>query len=83
MENVSLKLEKGIARQIETAMKEFMYSTKTEFIRAAIREKLNRLERERAIKRLYSLKGKAGKEISDSELRNAREQLSKELEETI
>ena len=40
MENVSLKLESTIARQVEKAMHAHHYSTKTEFIRDAIRSRL-------------------------------------------
>ncbi|MDA3836132.1 MAG: ribbon-helix-helix domain-containing protein [Nanoarchaeota archaeon] len=44
MENISLKLEKNFADSIKRAMKNHNYSTKTEFIRAALREKLAQLE---------------------------------------
>jgi Arc/MetJ-type ribon-helix-helix transcriptional regulator len=44
MENISLKLESSIARQIEEKMNKFHYSTKTEFIRDAIRTKLFELD---------------------------------------
>ena len=40
MENLSLKLEGPMARQIRRDMKDFRYATKTEFIRDAIRDKL-------------------------------------------
>ena len=62
MENISIKLETSIARQIERKMKEARYTTKTEFIRDAIRGKLKELDeeaaREMAWERLFSLKGK-------------------------
>ncbi|HLD58361.1 MAG TPA: ribbon-helix-helix domain-containing protein [archaeon] len=51
METVSIKLEKQMARQIEKDMKEFRYSTKTEFIRDSIRSKLKENEGERAQKK--------------------------------
>ena len=44
MENISLKLEKNFAASIKRAMKVHNYSTKTEFIRAALREKMAILE---------------------------------------
>jgi metal-responsive CopG/Arc/MetJ family transcriptional regulator len=40
-----LKLEKTLAKEIEKAMKEHHYSTKTEFIREAIRKQINELEK--------------------------------------
>lgn len=51
METVSIKLESAMARQIEKDMKEFRYSTKTEFIRDSIRGKLKQNEEERAQKK--------------------------------
>ncbi|MBS3063108.1 MAG: hypothetical protein J4203_04495 [Candidatus Diapherotrites archaeon] len=47
MEHVSIKLDSAIARQIERALGEFNYTTKTEFIRDAIRGKLKELDGER------------------------------------
>ncbi|MFH0955058.1 MAG: ribbon-helix-helix domain-containing protein [Candidatus Micrarchaeota archaeon] len=47
MESVSLKLETGLAKQIEKDIREFHFSTKTEFIREAIREKVKTNEEAR------------------------------------
>jgi metal-responsive CopG/Arc/MetJ family transcriptional regulator len=44
MENISLKMETNLARAIEKIMKRHNYSTKTEFIRESIRDKIRRLE---------------------------------------
>ena len=44
MEAVSLKLEDTFLRDIEKTMKKFRYTTKTEFIRESIRDKINDLE---------------------------------------
>ncbi len=48
MEHISIKLEENIARQIGKGMRDFNYTTKTEFIRDAIRCRLKELEEERA-----------------------------------
>ena len=61
MENVSLKLESTIARQVEKAMRAHRYSTKTEFIRDAIRCRLQALseeaKKERAWDALFAARG--------------------------
>lgn len=44
MESISLKMEEGFLKAIERAMKNNHYTTKTEFIREAIREKMRKLE---------------------------------------
>ena len=53
MENLSLKLEEKVARQIEKRMGEFHYSTKTEFVREAIRDKLRSFEAEEERKKAF------------------------------
>ena len=57
METISLKLEKTFLRDMEKTMKNHRYSTKTEFIREAIRDKLTNLEKEDIIQKLVKLKG--------------------------
>jgi len=44
MEHVSLKLENNFLRAIEKVMKKHLYTTKTEFIREAVRDKIRKLE---------------------------------------
>ncbi len=47
METISLRLEASLVKRIEQDMRDFHYSTKTEFIREAIRAKCRALEEER------------------------------------
>lgn len=44
MESISLKLEENFLNAIEKVMKKHLYTTKTEFIRESIRDKIRRLE---------------------------------------
>ncbi|MFA4907768.1 MAG: ribbon-helix-helix domain-containing protein [archaeon] len=92
METVSLKLEDGLAARIRKAQAEFNYSTKTEFIREAIRQRLGQLEeerkKERAWKALFAARGifkGKGKAKTDEEWHKWRmengEKLAKELAE--
>ncbi|MFA6268816.1 MAG: ribbon-helix-helix domain-containing protein [archaeon] len=85
MENISLKLETTIAKQIDKRMREFNYSTKTEFIREAIRDKLSELskeaERKKAFTALYKARGifkGQGKAKTDAEFRELRTQAGTE-----
>jgi len=80
MENVSLKLEAPIVKQIEKRMVEFNYSTKTEFVREAIRDKLSELdkeiERKKAFAALYGARGifkDESKVKTDADYRKVRE----------
>ncbi len=90
MENLSLKLEKPMARQIRRDMKDFRYATKTEFIRDAIRDKLRLNEEERKRKNGWEalfaargiLKGK-GKAKTDEEFRKLTEKAGEEFMEIL
>ncbi|HVY01151.1 MAG TPA: ribbon-helix-helix domain-containing protein [Candidatus Nanoarchaeia archaeon] len=44
MESISLKLEENFLKAIEKVMKAHNYTTKTEFIRESIRDKISELE---------------------------------------
>lgn len=57
MEAVNLKLEKGLLKKIDEAVKKNDYSTRTEFIRESVRKKLTDLEKEEAIRKLTAFKG--------------------------
>ena len=54
MDNICVRLDTGLSRQIERDMKEFHYSTKTDFVRDAIRTKLSLLDEQRAKKKAWS-----------------------------
>jgi len=83
METVSLKLENSFLHLIEKIMKEHRYSTKTEFIREAIRDKIDDLEKKEALKRLEKAYGAGLKMhkrvITDEDLHRAREEAALEL----
>jgi len=76
MKTISLKVDKSTLTQIENLSKRFYYSTQTEFIREAIRDKIKQLEMENFTRELSSFKGKSKSNINDKELRKIREKLS-------
>tara|TARA_Y100000310_G_C20450634_1_gene700538 strand:+ start:162 stop:416 length:255 start_codon:yes stop_codon:yes gene_type:complete len=80
MEAVSLKLENTFLRDIEKIMKRFRYTTKTEFIREAIRDKIHDLEKEEALLRAKSLYGASKRKTTDAELHKAGDKAFDELE---
>ncbi len=91
MEYVSFKLNKPVLKQIEKGIKEFHYSTKSDFLRDAVRTKLQLLEESRAKKKawdaLFAAKGMfkgQGKAKTEEEWHKWRfensEKFAKELE---
>jgi len=83
METVSIKFDENFLRVIEKIMKQNNYSTKTEFIREAIRDKIDDLEKKEALKRLEKAYGAGLKMhkrvITDEDLHRAREEAALEL----
>lgn len=83
MEAVSLKLEDTFLKDIEKSMKKHRYTTKTEFIREAIRDKIRDLEKEEALLRLKRLYGASKRKTTDDELHKAGEKAFEELEKEL
>jgi Arc/MetJ-type ribon-helix-helix transcriptional regulator len=61
MQSVTIKLDDELAHLLDNSLKPY-YSTKTEFIREAIRDKLQEHKREQLILKLKSLQGSSNKE---------------------
>ncbi len=80
MESISLKLEPSFLRHMERTMKRCRYSTKTEFIRAAIREKIKELEKEETLKNIDKFFGSSKHKTTDEQLHEAGEKAFKQLE---
>jgi len=80
MEAISLKLEENILTEIDQKLSKHRYSTRTEFIRQAIREKLSDLEKDEILRQLTNLKGISKRKTTDKKLHIAREKAFEILE---
>lgn len=80
METIGIKLEPIFLKNIEKTMKKHNYTTKTEFIREAIREKIKDLETEELLKTIDKLAGSSKHKTTDEDLHRARERLVKVYE---
>ena len=80
METVSIKVEEGLIGVIERVMKKHHYMTKTEFIRQAIREKINELEKQKTLKNVERLFGSSEHKTTDEDIHRARERAVEILE---
>ena len=83
MQAVSLKLENGFLQDIEKVMKQHRYTTKTEFIREAIRDKIKDLEKEEALLRAKKLYGASKRKTTDAQLHKAGEKAFQELDKEL
>lgn len=79
MQTISIKLEDKFLKDMEILMKKHRYSTKTEFIRDSLRERMKELEKEESIKKLEKLFGSSKKKTTEEMIRKVRELSFKEL----
>ena len=80
MEVISLKMEEKLLKEIDQKIGKHRYSTRTEFIRDAIREKLSDLEKEEILMELKRLRGSSKRKTTDKQLHKAREILVERYE---
>jgi metal-responsive CopG/Arc/MetJ family transcriptional regulator len=80
MEIISLKMEKELLNEIDKKLTKYRYATRTEFLRDAIRDKLNELEKAEMLKHVDRIHGISKKKSSDKKLHPIREQVFNELE---
>lgn len=82
METLSVRYEDDFIQDMEKVMKENRYATKAEFIREAIRDKMNDLETKAALRRLQAAYGagkKTRRKITDEDVRKAKSEAFVEL----
>lgn len=80
METITIKMEDNLLEEIDQKLENHRYSTRTEFIRDAIREKLSELEKEEVLKNLAQLRGSSKRRTSDDDLHKAGEKAFELLE---
>ena len=83
METISIKLEKGVVKTVEKLMKNHNYSTKTEFVREAIRDKIKDIEKEEALKRARKFFGSSRLKTTDEQRHKAGEKAFEELKREL
>lgn len=80
METVTLKMEASLLEEIDSTLANNRYSTRTEFIRDAIRCKLTAFEKEETIRKLTAMRGyMKGKVKSNISEEQAKEEAFQEL----
>ena len=67
MQAISLKLDENMLKNIDNALKDNNYSTRTEFIRDAIRKRLEDMNKEDLIQEFLKFRGKAKKKTTREE----------------
>jgi len=82
-EMITLKLEDSFLDNIDTIVKKEGYQSRTEFIRNALREKVEASKLKEAMMELSKLKGASKKKTSDEELERIREKAFEEIDKKL
>ncbi len=83
METISIKLDNSLLKEIDTKLAKHRYSTRTELIREAIRDKVKDLEKEEALKRVRMFYGASKRKTTNKQLHKAGELAFEELEKKL
>ena len=83
METVCVKFDNKFLKDMEKIIGKNRYSTKTEFIREAVREKMTKMEKEELLKNIDRLAGSSKRKTTDEQLHKVREKLGEELLKTL
>ncbi len=83
MEPITVKFEQNFIRDMERIMRRNRYSTKAEFIREAVREKLKDLEKEDLLEKVKKIYGSSKRKTSDEDLHKAGEKAFEELKKQL
>lgn len=80
-EMITFKLEKNFLKEIDDTVKKENYHNRTEFIRDALRENLDKEALKKAYKELIHIKGslKGKSKLTDEEFEKVRENTAKEF----
>jgi len=79
-ELVTFKLESDFLEDVDKIVKNSGFQNRTEFIRNALREKVEEVRLKQAMQSIINLKGAGKKKTSDEDLHRIREQVVKEFE---
>ncbi|QQG38721.1 MAG: ribbon-helix-helix protein, CopG family [Candidatus Woesearchaeota archaeon] len=82
-EMITLKLEDSFLDNIDNIVKKEGYQSRTEFIRNALREKVEAVKLREAMLEISHLKGASKKKTSDEELERIRERAFEEIDKEL
>ena len=79
-ELVTFKLDNKFLKEVDCVVKKSGFGNRTEFIRSALREKVDEIKLKKAMIEIAHLKGASKKKTTDEELEKIREKAFEELD---
>ena len=83
MDIVTVRFQEGILKRMDKSIAEHNYNSRTEFIRDAIRDKLDIIKKEELINKFLSLRGSMKRKAANKDDEKLRQEFSKELMERL
>ena len=80
---ITLKLENKFLKEVDTIVENEGYQSRTEFIRNALREKIEEIKIRKAMLKLASLKGSSNKKVNEETYRKARSKAFDKISKNI
>ena len=80
MEMLSVKVERRLLKEIDGNLLKHRYTTRSEFVRDAIRDKLTELEKKKLLDHVDKIFGSSNHKTTDEQLHKAREKAFEILE---
>ena len=82
-EMITFKLEDTFLHDVDSVVKNQGFQSRTEFIRNALREKVEEAKLKEAMMQIAKLKGTSNKKSSDKDLEKIRERVFEEFEKKL
>lgn len=83
MEIVGIRFKENVLNKIDKNIEKHNFNSRTEFIREAVRDKLESLDKEDLIKEFIKFRGKAKNKTTYEHNRKTKEDVSKELKKEL
>lgn len=82
-EMISLKMDTKLLKEVDSVVRTENYHNRTEFIRNALREKVDTVKLRKAMMEIAHLKGASKKKTTDEDLERIRDQVFNEFDRKI
>ena len=79
MEHISIKLDGNFLKDVEDIIRKGRYSTKSEFIREAMRDKIDEIKKKAMLEHIEKIAGKSKRKTTDAQLHAMGEKVFEEL----
>lgn len=79
METISVKFQEDVLKRIDTSICTHNFNSRTEFIREAVRDKLNELSKKELMEEFFRFRGKSKLKTTNKENKLIKKEVSEEL----